>query len=260
MAKDYSTKLKQTTVNKKKGTSSGSGLSGIVLNAVSAVAKSGGQTTATGTNTLVKGSQATPVKSKGANQTITSGAARYDTLYDNYATAADKRAEQNKAQTAAEYNEKLKQAYVSQAQNQRNLNNNLMQAGIRGGASESSMLNLANTYQNTRNSLNSEKATALQKIDTENEANKLEYKINNDTARLQYMENRESEARSRAQTLADEKRTRKQEIQTAAWTNKYSTYYSIKDLKAARKKAKTKEERSIINARIGYIRAHKKEY
>ena len=203
---------------------------------------------------------ATTITSKGSKQTINDGLKRYDTLYSDYAAAADKRAEQNKAQTANEYNEKLKQAYVSQVQNQRNLNNNLAQAGIRGGASESSMLNLANTYQNTRNSLNTEKASALQKIDTENEANKLEYKINNDTARLQYIEGRESEARSREQMLADEKRTRKQEIQTAAWTNKYSTYYSIKDLKAARKKAKTKEERSIINARIGYVKAHKKEY
>lgn len=202
----------------------------------------------------------TKMTSKGSKETITAGAARYDTLTNQYATEADKRAEQNKAQTASEYNNKLKQAYVSQMQNERKLNNSMQSLGIRGGASESSMLNLANTYQNTRNSLNTEKATALQKIDTENEANKLDYRLNNETAKLQYMENREAENRERQRALADEERKRNQELQTQALTNKYSKYYSVSELKKALKNAKTKEEKSIINARIGYIRAEKKGY
>lgn len=200
------------------------------------------------------------VTSKGAKETINAGSKRYDNLYNQYAAAADKRAAQNKEQTAKDYNGKLKEAYVSQLQNQRSLNQNLAKSGIRGGASETSMLKLATNYQNTRNSLNSEKASALQKIDTENESNKLDYKINNDTARLQYMENRESEERQRSQTLADEKRKRDQEIQTTYLTNKYSKSYSTKDLKKALKKAKTKEEKAIINARIAFITAHKKGY
>lgn len=198
--------------------------------------------------------------SKGAKTTINSGAKRYDTLYNEYATAADKKAEQNKATTSQEYNNKLKEAYISQMQNQKQLQDNLQTAGIRGGASETSQIKLANTYQNTRNSLNSERQSALQKIDTENEANKLEYKINNDTAKLQYLENRESEARQRGQALADEQRNINRETNTTYLTNKYSKSYSKSDLQKAYKKAKTKEEKAIINARIAYLIAHKKGY
>lgn len=68
-------------------------------------------------------------------------ASAYDTsAYDNATAAYEKKmkedAEAAKQAKAAEYDAQAKAAYVSRLQNQRSLNDSLLAAGIRGGATE----------------------------------------------------------------------------------------------------------------------------
>lgn len=191
--------------------------------------------------------------------------ATYDTSFytkqnEEYAAEQDKRAKEQAKKSDAAYNTKLKEAYISRMQDQKNLNENLAASGIRGGASETSNLNLATNYQKTRNSLNTEKAQASADIYSEAEANKFAYKQTTDAAAQSYVEQREAEDRQIAQTKADNEAAQKREDNINFWTSKYSTYYSTDSLNKAYKSATTTAEKAIIKARIGYIKAHKKGY
>ena len=202
----------------------------------------------------------------------------YDTSYyektkEDYKKQAEDTASKRKQTTESDYMSRLKQAYISREQNQKKLNENLAIAGIRGGATESSNLNLANNYASTVNSLNSEKATAIRGIDTETEQNILANNQNVESAQRQYIENREAE--DRANTREDALRQEQQNRED--WNNYYSSAYS----KSYDKKSLAKEYANVyaayagatgaektrlmyqlnaINARIGYIKANKKGY
>lgn len=180
----------------------------------------------------------------------------YDNMYEEYKKEQLNTAEKQKQQTTADYNQQLKQAYINKMQNQKTLNDNMAKVGIRGGASETATLNNDLSYQNTRNTLNSSKVQALQTIDDNANANILSYKQTNDAAKQAYIEQREAEDRQ----IAQSKEERKYEEQNDYWTSKYSKYYSEKSLKKALAKATDKREKAIINARIGYLREHKKGY
>ena len=192
-------------------------------------------------------------------------ATKYDTSfytnqYNEYAAEQDKRAKERAEKSDASYDATLREAYVTRMQNQKNLNANLAAAGIRGGASETANLALDASYQNTRNKTNTEKAQASADIYSEAESNKFAYKQTTDAAAQAYVEQSEAEDRQRAQEEADRKAEEEKAANTAFWTAKYSKYYSIPSLEKAYKKAKTQEEKAIIMARIGYLRAHKKGY
>lgn len=184
----------------------------------------------------------------------------YTNQYNEYAAEQDKTAKKRVEESDAAYNNKLKEAYVTRMQNQKNLNQNLAQAGIRGGASETANLNLATNYERTRNSLNTEKAQASADILSEAESNKFAMKQTTDAAAQSYVEQRQAEDRQIAQNKAETEAAQKREDNINFWTSKYSTYYDINSLNKAYKNAKTTAEKAIIKARIGYIKAHKKGY
>lgn len=184
----------------------------------------------------------------------------YDNMYKEYEKEQLNTADKQKQQTTADYNQQLKQAYINKMQNQKTLSDNMSNLGIRGGASETATLNNNLSYQNTRNTLNSSKMQALQTIDDNANANILSYKQTNDAAKQSYIEQREAEDRQIAQSKKETEEERKYEEQNNYWTSKYSKYYSEKSLKKALAKAKTSREKAIINARIGYLREHKKGY
>ena len=180
----------------------------------------------------------------------------YTNQYNEYANKQDENAKKKAEQSDKAYEAKMREAYVTRMQNQKSLNENLAASGIRGGASETANLNLATNYQNTRNSLNSEKAQASADIYSEAEANKFAYKQTTDAAAHSYVEQREAEDRQ----LAQNEEAQKRENNINFWTSKYSTYYSTTSLNNAYKNADTLEEKAIIKARIGYLKAHKKGY
>lgn len=191
--------------------------------------------------------------------------AKYDTSfytnqYKDYAKEQDSRAKEQAKKSDAAYDAKLKQAYISRVQSQKNLNENLAEAGIRGGASETANLNLITNYQNTRNSLNAEKAQASADIYSAAEANKFAYKQTTDAAAQSYVEQRSAEDRQKAQAEKETKDAQQRENNINFWTSKYSTYYDTASLNTAYKNAKTLEEKAIIKARIGYLKAQKKGY
>lgn len=192
---------------------------------------------------------------------------RYDDLYKDYVNKQNADVAQQKKRTTDDYNAQLKQAYISRMQEQKNLNDNLTQSGIRGGATESSNLKLATNYQNTRGDINKEKSRALEDIDIQANDNKFNYKQATDQAKISYIEQREAEDRQIAANQAAENAAREAEKAAKAeaakvdfWQAKYGGYYSTKSLNNAYKKAKTTQEKAIIKARINYLKSHKKGY
>lgn len=184
----------------------------------------------------------------------------YDKMYNEFATQQNETAAKQVKQTEADYNQRLREAYISRMQNQQALNNNMTNMGIRGGASETATLKNDINYQSNRNQINTGKTQAVQDIYDNANANILNYKQTNDAAKQAYIEQREAEARQIAQSEKETKDTRAYEEKVNFYTAKYGKYYSVSDLQKAYKKAKTTLEKTMINERIGYLRAHKNGY
>ena len=192
-------------------------------------------------------------------------AKKYDTSYydkaiRDYTKNAQSNANAEKAAIDRNTQTQLRQAYLNKMMSQRNINNNLAQQGIRGGVSETALLGNNQNYMASRNSINADAQQNKMQIDRDTANNIFDYTQSTNSARQQYLENRQAEDRQRANQLADEERQRDQEIRTQQLTAYYGKIYSIPDLKKALGKAKTPEEKAIINARIGYLRQHKKGY
>ena len=205
----------------------------------------------------------------------------YDKLASDYAKSvdADKTEQIKQANTAA--TGQLRQAYVSRVQDQQALNNRLTDAGIRGGATETSNLKLATNYANTRSGINASRAQAITDINRTAQQNKLAYRQDIDAKKQAYIENRQAEARQaareavtndtnraiqREQTVYERKRAenqtayerqqtkRTQEIERLTAT--MSKYYDVDKLKKLLENPNYKNNPlavQVINARIGYL-------
>lgn len=119
---------------------------------------------------------------------------RADTsYYDRAKRAYTDQAEKERASQieAAQKNQDaaLKQAYMQRLQNDRAMQNQLTNAGIRGGASESAMMNLANQYGQARNAANTDYANSVNSINQSVDRNIFDYAMNSDAAAQQYREN-----------------------------------------------------------------------
>ena len=78
---------------------------------------------------------------------------RYDDMYEQFAKKTEEDKRKAKARKEEDYNEKLKQLYISRMQDQKTLDTKLANSGIRGGATETSNLKLATNYQTNRNNM-----------------------------------------------------------------------------------------------------------
>ena len=201
-------------------------------------------------------------------------AKKYDTSYydkamKNYATQAQNIANQQTQDANANADAQLRQAYISNMQQQRNLQNSLATAGIRGGATESANLNLANQYANSRGTINSDRANTIKGINSDLQSNIFNYNQAVEENRQQYLQQRAAEDRQRARDLADqrrqhqwdlaaENRANKRADKEANMTAKYGTYTSVSKLQKALKKTKDPVAKRAIRTRISEIRADKK--
>lgn len=188
---------------------------------------------------------------------------RYNALKTTYNQNVDSNANQQIAQAQSSAGDQLRQAYVNNIQNQRQVQNNLAKAGIRGGMTETANMNLANAYGNQRGQINSDMMNSINQINQTALQNKQQYALETDSAMREAFENREAEDRANAREdkqIAKEDKLVKRQQNTEKFTAKYSKYYSVDKLKKLRKKAKTSLEKQIIDARIGFIRSHKKGY
>ena len=84
----------------------------------------------------------------------------YNNAINNYKAQAEQQRATQIGEAQKTQQSALKQAYIQRAQNQQKLNENLARAGIRGGATESANLNLANQYGQARASANTDYARA----------------------------------------------------------------------------------------------------
>ena len=181
---------------------------------------------------------------------------RYDALYTDFEKKQREDAAKQKTRTEQQFNDELRQAYISRMQEQRSLNENMSNAGIRGGATETANLKLGVNYQNARNDLNKQKTQALQDIEDNANSNIFNYKQTNDAAKISYLEQREAEDRQLAQNKQETAQAANLDLLQA----KYGAYYDIASLNKAYNSAKTDQERAIILARKNYLTAYSKGY
>ena len=125
----------------------------------------------------------------------------YDKAISDYTTQANNNAASQKQSVEADKRSQLKQSYVQRMQNQKTLNKNLASQGIRGGASETSNLNLATSYENNRNSINSAAQKSVADINKQTQDNIFNYTQQTNAAKQEYLENRAAEDRARQREL-----------------------------------------------------------
>lgn len=173
----------------------------------------------------------------------------YDKAYEEFEKKQKQSAQDQKTQTEADYNNRLKQAYIANRQTQKATDEALTRAGIRGGMTETSALKNALAYQNTRNTLGAEKASAIREIDKNADNNIFAYKQTNDAAKNAYVEGREAEDREVARQQASEQKETDIQLMT-------THYGGITDVKALEEELATTTDpnkKIIIQARINFL-------
>ena len=144
----------------------------------------------------------------------------------------------------------LKQAYVQNMQNKMALSNQLAQAGIRGGATETSALKLANQYGAQRASANTDYSNSVKSINQAIDQNISDYTSDMNSRAEEYRQNL-AQARWQAER---EDITNEQNRLTDYWSNYYINKYSGFSKKALKKaeaevKANLKKAKGIDRIR-----------
>ena len=160
----------------------------------------------------------------------------------------------------------LKQAYVQNMQNQLTMNKSLAMQGIRGGATETANLRMANQYGQANAAAKNDYSNSVKSINQAIDQNIADYTSDMNSRAEEYRQNL-AQAKWQA---AREDSTNEQNRLTDYWSNYYQNKYSgyskkdlkkaEKDIKAKLKKAKTESERirwyqalAGIGARRGVI-------
>ena len=190
----------------------------------------------------------------------------YDNAIKQYTAQQDANRASQIKEAGATTDAALKQAYVQNMQNQMAMNRNLAVQGVRGGASETANLRLANQYGTQRSAAKSDYSNSVKSINQAIDQNIADYTSDMNSRAEEYRQNL-----SQARWQADrEDQTNEQNRLTDYWSNYYANKYSgyskkdlkkaEKDIKAKLKNAKTPAERirweqalSGIGARRGVI-------
>lgn len=218
---------------------------------------------------------------KGINTDYYTGAVK------NYTAQQEQnRANQIKA-AAAERDTALREAYINRMQNEKTLTKNLATAGIRGGATETSRLGLANTYGTARTAAQANYGQNVNTINQNIDANIADYRADMMSRAEEYrqnlaqsrwqadreayenMVNRKASREENAKDRAAQKKENDRAYWNTFWTNYYSGFKKSdltaalktaqKSLKKAKKSGKseniTKAQQRIagIRARLGVI-------
>lgn len=150
-----------------------------------------------------------------------------DTTYYNKATENYRQqAEQNRATQLGEAQKQqqsaLRQAYITKVQNQQKLNQNLAQQGIRGGATETANLNLANQYGQERGVANTNYTNSVNEINRNIDQNIRDYQSDMDSRAEEYRQNM-----AQARWQADREDSLNQyNSELEYWNNYYNDFYS----------------------------------
>lgn len=177
----------------------------------------------------------------------------YTNAVNNYTAQANKERATQIGEAQKNQQSALKQAYVTRLQNQQRLNNNLAQAGIRGGMTETANLNLANQYGQARAAANSDYTNSVNQINQATDRNIFDYRSDMESRAEEYRQNQ-----ANARWQADREDSLNQYNSAAEyWSNYYLDYYSgygKKDLKKALKTAETNYKNAKTDAqRLQYL-------
>lgn len=168
-------------------------------------------------------------------------------FYDNAVNQYKQQQETNRStqikEAGATRDAALKQAYVQNMQNKMALNQNLAQSGIRGGATETSNLRLANQYGAQRSAANTDYSNSVKSINQAIDQNISDYQADMMSRAEEYRQNL-AQARWQAER---EDATNEQNRLTDYWSNFYQNYYSGYS-KSDAKKALKKAEANLKNA------------
>lgn len=180
----------------------------------------------------------------------------YTNAVNQYAAQANKERQTQLGEAQKNQQSALKQAYITRLQNQQRLNNNLAQAGIRGGMTETANLNLANQYGQARAAANSDYTNSVNQINQSTDRNIFDYRMDMDSRAEEY---RQNQANARWQADREDSLNQYNAAQEY-WNNYYLDYYSgaskktvqkaLKTAESNYKKAKTDAERSRILQQI----------
>ena len=169
-------------------------------------------------------------------------------FYTNAITNYKNQAEQQRATQLGEAQKTqqsaLKQAYITRLQNQQKLQNNLAQAGIRGGMTETANLNLANQYGQARAAANTDYANSVNQINQATDKNIFDYQSDMESRAEEY---RQNQANARWQAAREDSLNQYNSAQEY-WNNYYLDYYSGYSKKNVQKALKT-AEKNLKNAK-----------
>lgn len=140
--------------------------------------------------------------------------------------------------------DQIRQAYIQNMQNQRALNTTLATAGIRGGATETANLNLANQYGTARATANTNYANAVNEINKATDQNIADYTADMKSRAEEYRQNL---AQARWQAAREDKMNQRNAT-TDYWNNYYVNYYSGSTKKNLTKALKT-ARKNLANAK-----------
>lgn len=164
--------------------------------------------------------------------------------YTNAVNQYRQQAEQNRAQQLGEAQRtqqaNLRQAYINRLQNEQRLKQNLATAGIRGGATETANLRLANQYGAERANANTNYANSVNSINQNIDQNIRDYQSDMDSRAEEYAQNL-AQAKWQAER---EDQTNEIARQTEYWSAYYNNYFSGAK-KATAKKAVKKYEKEL---------------
>lgn len=177
----------------------------------------------------------------------------YDKAVDTYR----KQQEQNRATqlAAAQKTQQsaLKQAYITRLQNQKKLQQGLATSGIRGGATETANIRLANQYGLDRNNANTNYTNSVNDINRSIDQNIADYQGDMESRAEEYRQNM-----AQAKWQADREDSLNEYNSVADyWNNYYTDYYSgasKKKLDKYLKKAKTNYKKAKTDtAKLKYL-------
>ena len=185
----------------------------------------------------------------------------YTQAIENY----KQQAEQNRATQLGEAQKTqqsaLRQAYITRVQNQQKLNQSLAQHGIRGGATETANLGLANQYGQERGVANTNYTNSVNEINKNIDQNSRDYQSDMDSRAEEY---RQNQANARWQADREDS-LNEYNSELEYWNNYYTDFYSgysnknankaYKDLKNKLAKATSDSQKRQIEMAIRGVKA-----
>lgn len=161
----------------------------------------------------------------------------YNNAINNYKAQAEQQRATQLGEAQKTQQSALKQAYINRVQNQQKLNQNLAQAGIRGGMTETANLNLMNQYGQARAAANTDYSNSVNQINQATDRNIFDYQSDMESRAEEY---RQNQANARWQAAREDSLNAWNSTQDY-WNNYYMDFYSGYSKKDAQKAYKTAE-------------------